>query len=113
MFSTGLNQAGIKQLNLKLELLSQYFYHRRPDIIGKDTTDFKSKRAKAKPGTGSDWGTNVLRMELENKIEEAGRSTEIACLQRPGLGAERNLRLELTREVVRELKLSEDSTEIK
>ena len=108
-----MNQAGIKQLNFELGLLSQYFYCWRPDIIGKDTTDFKSKRAKAKPGTGSDWETNVLGMELENKKKEAGRSTGIAWLQRPSLGAERNLKLELTREVVRDPKLSEDSTEIK
>lgn len=52
-------------------------------------------------------------MELENKKEEAERSTRIPCLQKPGLEAEKNLRLELTREVVRESKLSEDSTEIK
>lgn len=55
----------------------------------------------------------MLRMELENKKEEAERSTRIPCLQKPGLEAEKNLRLELTREVVRESKLSEDSTEIK
>lgn len=53
----------------------------------------------------------MLRMELENKKGEAERSIRIPCLQKPGLGAERNLRLELTREVVREPKLSEDSTE--
>lgn len=34
-------------------------------------------------------------------------------LQRPGLGAERNLRPELTIQVVREPNLSKDSTEIK
>lgn len=54
-----------------------------------------------------------MRMELESKKEAAGRSTGIVWLQRPGLGAESNLRLELTREVVREPKMSDNSTEIK
>lgn len=81
--------------------------------MGRTLLISKAKKAKAKPETGSDWETNVLRMELENKKEAAGSGTGIAWLQRPGLGVERNLRLQLRRELVRNPKQSEDSTQIK
>jgi len=56
-----------------LGLLSQYFCCWHPDSTGKDTADFKSRRTKAKSGTGIE--KNALGMELEKEKDEGDRKS--------------------------------------
>lgn len=72
-----MDQGGIKPLNFKLGLLSQYFCHWHPNSTGKDTADFKGKRTKAK--SGMELENSALEMELEKEKEEGnGKSIGIA-----------------------------------